>query len=142
MRINKLNRSTFNLPKNWVKVLLLGVLSAIFLAACATTTGLGFAPTQPATPTLSNNQASAVQAAKSMLAGQLKIDVNAIQLVDIQAVQWPDSCLGVSQVGIMCAMHVVDGYRINLTANSLTYEAHSNLDGSQIVFLPLATPGP
>ncbi|MFN2235983.1 MAG: hypothetical protein ACK2U1_17300, partial [Anaerolineales bacterium] len=36
----------------------------------------------------------------------------------------------------MCAMHVVDGYRIMLLANDQTYEVRSNLDGSQTA-LPL-----
>jgi hypothetical protein len=56
--------------------------------------------------------------------------------VDVQPVQWPDSCLGVQIPGIMCAMHVVDGYRIILLANDQTYEVHSNLDGSQIALVP------
>ncbi len=70
-----------------------------------------------------------------MLAEKSKAAINTIQLVDIQPVQWPDSCLGVPQAGILCAMHVVDGYRVTLSANSLNYEAHSNLDGSQMVFV-------
>ena len=40
----------------------------------------------------------------------------------------------------MCAMHVVDGYRITLSANGQTYEVHSNLDGSQIVLVPGPVP--
>ena len=36
----------------------------------------------------------------------------------------------------MCAMHVVDGYRITLSANDQAYEVRSNLDGSQTVVVP------
>ncbi len=123
-------------------------LSAVLLAACAQP-GLNNTPSpqptsipsaQPsalpaATPT-SDATAAVVLAAKTMLAEKSQASIAAIQLVDIQPVQWPDSCLGVPQAGIMCAMHVVAGYRVTLSASSLTYEAHTNLDGSQIVFIP------
>jgi hypothetical protein len=66
----------------------------------------------------------------------LNINNEPIQIVDVQQVQWPDTCLGVQQPGIMCAMHVVDGFKITLSANNQSYEVHSNLDGSQIVLVP------
>jgi hypothetical protein len=95
------------------------------------------------TSTVGDDQTSAVTAAAiSALSEQLKISTDAIQLVDIKSVQWPDSCLGVQTPGIMCAMHVVDGYRIDLSANGQTYETHSNLDGSQIVVVPGPIPTP
>jgi hypothetical protein len=76
-----------------------------------------------------------VARAKSLLSDQLNINKETIQLVDIQPVQWPDTCLGVQTPEIMCAFHVVDGYRINLFANGQTYEVHTNLDGSQTVLV-------
>jgi hypothetical protein len=76
---------------------------------------------------------SAISAAKSALAQKLNIETDLIQLVGIERVQWPDGCLGIQQPGVMCAMHVVDGYRITLSANDQTYEIRSNLDGSQTV---------
>ena len=92
------------------------------------------------TPTVVNDQENTViTAAKSMLATQLQISVDSIQLMDIQQVQWPDGCLGVQQPGIMCAMHVVDGYKVMLSANDQTHEVRSNLDGSQFVVVPEQT---
>ncbi len=94
-------------------------------------------PVLQPTPRITNDQTSAViAAAKSALAEQLHLSVDAIQSMDIQQVQWPDGCLGVQEPGIMCAMHVVDGYRITLSANDQTYEVRSNLDGSQTVVVP------
>jgi hypothetical protein len=94
-------------------------------------------PVLQSTPTIINEQNSAaVSAAKSALAKQLNIGTDLIQLVSIEQVQWPDGCLGIQQPGIMCAMHVVDGYRITLSANDQTYEVRSNLDASQIVVVP------
>ena len=100
-------------------------------------------PALLATATVSsNNNSAVVSAAKSRLAEELKISLDSIQLVGIQPVQWPDSCLGVSQPGVMCAMHVVDGYRITLSAQNQVYEVHSNLDGSELALVPGSTPTP
>ncbi len=122
-------------------------LAAFLLAACAQpgpnntpspqpTSQATLQPTAlPAATPTADPTAAVVLAAKTMLAGKSKAAIDAIQLVDIQPVQWPDSCLGVPQAGMMCAMHVVNGYRVALSTNGLNYEAHSNLDGSQMVFV-------
>lgn len=89
-------------------------------------------------PTLSgvDNNDPAVQAAISNLASQYQIDPTTISFVDKQPVEWPDGCLGLDQPGVLCAMHVVDGYRITLSVAQETYEVHTNLDGSQTVLVP------
>ena len=138
MKLYKSTANSANLPKAWLQILLASVLTAILLTACATP-GTQPTPVPQAVPTSVNpsgNSDAAVTAAKNSLAQQLNISVASISLVDVQPVQWPDSCLGVQTPGIMCAMHVVDGYRITLSANDQTYEVHSNLDGSQIVIVP------
>ena len=115
-------------------------LIAILITSCAPTqvqSNLFSQSVPKITPTIINDQVSpAIAAAKSALAKQLQIGVDTVQLADIQPVQWPDGCLGVQQPGIMCAMHIVDGYRITLSANGQTYEVRSNLDGSQTVIVP------
>jgi hypothetical protein len=122
------------------------LLIAVFLTSCAPPLGQSNPTPQPipqSTSTVVDNQTNAVTAsAISTLSEQLKISTDAIQLVNIESIQWPDSCLGVRQAGIMCAMHVVDGYRIRLSTNGQTYETHSNLDGSQIVVVPGPIPTP
>jgi hypothetical protein len=79
-------------------------------------------------------QASGVarDAVKKHLALMLGIDANQITVVSDTEVEWPDSCLGVAQPGIMCAMMVTPGYLILLRANDLEYEYHTNMDGSEI----------
>ena len=123
-------------PRITVQTILIFFLVAILLSACAQSA----APAAPVPTAISQNPAfgsnAVASAAKSMLAKQLGTNEDAVQILDIQPVQWPDGCLGVHQVGIMCAFHVVDGYRITLLANDRTYEVHSNLDGSQIVPVP------
>ena len=122
------------------KILTAFLLITVALTSCATTLVQNTPTPQQvsgSTPTVNNDQENTVITdAKSMLATQLQISVASIQLVDIQQVQWPDGCLGVQQPGIMCAMHVVDGYRVTLSAQGQTHEVRTNLDGSQIVIVP------
>jgi hypothetical protein len=129
-------------PRITVQTILIFFLVAILLSACAQPAAQAAPPAQPSPVPTAISQIPAfgsnavASAAKSMLAKQLGTNEDAVQILDIQPVQWPDGCLGVHQVGIMCAFHVVDGYRITLLANDRTYEVHSNLDGSQIVPVP------
>ena len=113
-------------------------LIAALLGACAAPATQAVPSPQPAPTTTSQDGMGTlpVARAKSFLADKLNINKETIKLVDIKPVQWPDTCLGVQTTGVMCAFHVVDGYRITLSANDRTYEAHSNLDGSQIVLIP------
>jgi hypothetical protein len=96
------------------------------------------------TPTLAvtGQQAEVVAAAKTYLAKQLGISTDAISLVSITSVEWPDSCLGVQEPGIMCSMIVTPGYRVILQAPNAAgqptqYEIHTNLTGES---LRMATP--
>jgi hypothetical protein len=142
MKEKKQTLKNSELPRIMVQTILFFSLMAILLSACAQPAAQATPSAQPSpVPTaISQNSASgsnaAASAARSMLARQLSTHEDAVQLLDIQPVQWPDSCLGVHQAGIMCVFHVVDGYRITLLANDRTYEVHSNLDGSQTVLVP------
>jgi hypothetical protein len=66
------------------------------------------------------------------LASMLGMDASQITVVSDTEVEWPDSCLGVAQEGMMCAMIVTPGHLIILQANNINYEYHTNDDGSQI----------
>ena len=129
------NKSIYSIQK-WIPPILAFSLIAILLAACGQSAGQVVSSPQPTVVPTDNNTAPAVSAAKSALAEKLNISVDTIQLMGAKPVQWPDTCLGVQTTGVMCAFHVVDGYRIILSVNNQTYEAHSNLDGSQIVLVP------
>jgi len=121
-----------------LSVMLALFLIASLLGACAAPATQADPTPQPAPTTTSQGGLDTLPVfrAKAFLADQLNISQETVQFVDIQPAQWPDSCLGVKTPGVMCAMHVVDGYRINLSANGQTYEVHSNLDGSQTVLVP------
>ncbi len=75
---------------------------------------------------------TAQDAVKNYLASALGMDASQITVVSDTEVEWPDSCLGVAQDGVMCAMIVTPGHLITLQANNLQYEFHTNEDGSEI----------
>jgi hypothetical protein len=131
------NKSFYRYEQRLPALLVL-LLATTLLGACATPAAQETPSPQPLPTTTGQGGMDTlpVARAKSFLADKLKNNNETIQVVDVQRVQWPDTCLGVQQPGIMCAMHVVDGYRITLSANGQSYEVHSNLDGSQIVLVP------
>ena len=144
MKGNKTNIIRISLLKKPFQVIAIILSLAVLMTACAPSVAQSNPTPQPvlrSTPVVINDQMnSAISAAKFALGEQLQRGVDAIKLTDIQQVQWSDGCLGVQQPGIMCAMHVVDGYKITLSANDQTYEIRSNLDGSQIVPADGSTP--
>ncbi len=85
-------------------------------------------------PTQAGNSATAAQdAAVAALAKNLGLHPSQIKVVSTEAVEWPDSCLGVSVEGIMCSQVVTSGYKIILEANGKQVEYHTNQDGSSVV---------
>jgi len=56
-----------------------------------------------------------------------------IIVVSTEAVNWPNGCLGVQRMGVMCTQMVVPGYKIVLQAGGKQYEFHTNKNGSQVV---------
>jgi hypothetical protein len=114
------------------------ILAAIVLAACSTPAGpvvveVTATPTRPPpTETPAGEITPAVRAALEALAASLGIDADQITVVSVEAVDWPDGCLGVHRIGVMCTMGIVPGYRIVLAANGQTFEYHTNADGSAL----------
>jgi hypothetical protein len=67
------------------------------------------------------------------LAEKLQVDAGAIEVVSIEEVEWPDSCLGVQDPNTMCAQVITPGYTVVLSANGQQYEYHTNADGSSVI---------
>ncbi len=89
--------------------------------------------TTPPVQTPDPQTSGAVDAAKQDLAKLLGIDVSKITLVSMEAVEWPDSCLGVVQQDVFCAQVITPGYRIILKAEGQSYEYHTNQNGSSLL---------
>lgn len=75
----------------------------------------------------------AVEAAIKALAEQEGIATASISVVDVAAVQWPDSCLGCEKRGEYCLMVITPGYRIVLQSGAETYAVHTDRSGRRVI---------
>ncbi len=82
--------------------------------------------------TLPADQQQAVDASKAKLAERLKVGVATITLVSIQAVDWPDTSLGVPEPGKMYAQVIVPGFKIMLSSSGTQYEYHTGKIGGTL----------
>ncbi|GAP09016.1 hypothetical protein BECAL_00149 [Bellilinea caldifistulae] len=79
-------------------------------------------------------QEAAVAAARRQLADLLSLGTPAeAVLVEVSPVEWPDSCLGLSQAGEECQPEVVNGFRVVFAVQGLQYIYHTNGDGSRVL---------
>jgi hypothetical protein len=79
------------------------------------------------------NECAGKAASVADLAARLDVSEDAITVVSVERVDWPDACLGVSQPDVACAEVITTGYRIILEANGQKYEYHT--DGGSRVLL-------
>ena len=78
----------------------------------------------------------AQEAATTILSKTLNLPADQISLISTEAVEWPDGCLGVHRIDVMCTQAIVPGYRIILEAAGREYEVHTNEDGTSLVIVP------
>ena len=110
------------------------MLTMILISACAPQAAATQEPAVEGQPTHINVDLTPAQRiAISKLAKNLGITPDKIKLVSTEAVDWPDSCLGVSIEGIMCSQVVTPGFRVVLEADGNQVEYHTNQDASVIV---------
>lgn len=79
-------------------------------------------------------------AAMQALAAQLQIPVDQITLVSTEAVDWPNGCLGVVHLGMLCTQNVVPGFRIIFSVSGQQYEYHTNANGTVAIEAPQNSP--
>jgi hypothetical protein len=144
-------------------LMMLMVLSALLLAACGAPSAPPTVPTAPPSvptsppsvlPTIppsplnpangsstgsTAGQDAAVANSRADLATRLNIDPSVITVVSVEAVDWPDGCLGIQTPGVMCIMVITPGYRVILEAEGKQYEYHTNASGD-VVRLATAMP--
>ena len=75
----------------------------------------------------------AESAAVAALSGITGLPIDQISLVSSEAVTWPNGCLGVQRMGMMCTQAIVEGFKIVLEADGKEYEFHTNQNGSAAV---------
>lgn len=74
----------------------------------------------------------AVQAAVEALVEQTGATSEEIELVEVAAVEWRNSCLGCEKPGEMCLTVITPGYRVILKFADQTYEFHTDRTGRAV----------
>ncbi len=115
-------------------LLLLGAIVSL-LAACV---ALPSAPPGSGEPSPLPTPIPAATAARQALAGQLGLTADAVAIVAVEAVEWPDACLGAAGPDELCAQVIVAGYRVTLAAGGKTYVYHTDATGMHV--RPAASP--
>lgn len=120
------------------------ILLAVLLTACQPggQPSAGVPPTATVWPTstavppidLTSPQIVAI----GTLSDALRLPLDQILLVKAEAVDWPDTCLGIVHANMGCAQAVVPGFRIVLEADQVRYEYHTDATGHQITGATLA----
>ncbi len=119
-------------------------LTLLLLTFAVTACGLLPASGSPTPVSLTNTVAPPVDltpaqlAALSALSESLSIPLEQITLVNTEAVDWPDSCVGVIRAGLGCAEAITPGFRYILEAKGFRYEYHTNQDGTVVSAASLA----
>src|SRR5215510_1811534 len=96
------------------KYLLVHIVLILILAACAPQaqpTQQSLLPNDDSSETGSPSPLTPAQiAAVSALASTLNLPSEKISVVSTEAVEWPDGCLGVQKIGVMCTEAIVPDY--------------------------------
>ncbi|MGQ9549240.1 MAG: hypothetical protein ACUVSY_03725 [Roseiflexus sp.] len=88
---------------------------------------------QPLTPPYGAAMDAQIDAAKQDLAQRLGVAASAVEVVEVDAVTWPDTSLGCPKPGMMYPQVLVEGVLVQLRANGQTYRYHG--DGQRRLFL-------
>jgi hypothetical protein len=115
------------------------VLIILMLAACspqAAATELPPVIEDPATQ-VGDDLTPAQQAAIAELARNLGLPEDRIKITSTEALEWPDSCFGISMEDTACAEVITPGYRVILEVHENQVEYRTDEEGT--VILP-ATP--
>jgi hypothetical protein len=86
-------------------------------------------PGAPASPDRGDPEA-ATGAAIEVLAQRMNVAATRLARVSVEAVDWPDACLGIAVPGVPCAQVVTPGYRVVLRYDTgSTHEVHTGRGG-------------
>ena len=85
---------------------------------------------------------TAQRAALEALAQSLGVPADQVRLVSSEAVTWPNGCMGVPRMGVLCTQAQVPGFKLVFSVNGKQYEYHTNLDGTIVVPVDGRVPDP
>ena len=92
------------------------------------------------TPTSGGGMPAAVFVAQRALAQQLAIPLDQTQIKGIETVDFPDACLGAAKPGEVCVQVITSGLRVQLVAQGMLYEFHTDIAGYDL--RPFGNPQP
>ena len=111
--------------------LILLLMTSLIVAACGPTTTENLSPLS----TPAEGQAAVPSSAQEILhsieldlAEQLDLDADKIQVVSVEAVEWPDASMGCPKPGMAYAQVLTAGYRIELQVEGQAYVYHTSSD--------------
>lgn len=111
-------------------------LLILVITACAPASSATEEPSnmdeQPAATQSPMDLTPAQRTVITAFSGNLDLPADKIRLVSTQAVDWPDSCLGIPEEGLDCAQATTPGFRIIVQANGREAEYRTNEDGTHI----------
>lgn len=116
------------------KILISIALVAVLLGACAPQglpTELPPEVIEQATE-ISKQLTPAQEAAIAAVVQNLGVAAEQVKVVSTEAVEWPDSCLGIAMEGVSCAQVVTPGFRVTLDVAGKQVEYRTNQDASVI----------
>ena len=74
-----------------------------------------------------------IQLARQDLAQKLKVPIEEIREVSVEAMEWPDTSLGCPQPGMMYAQMITPGFKVVLAAKDRTVEYEYHTDSGRRV---------
>src|SRR6266498_1562019 len=116
----------------FVLIILMMLLTACTPEAAATEEATNVEE-QPTPTPIPVDLTPAERAAITALSEKLSLPVDKITLVSTEAVTWPNGCLGIVRMGVLCTQAEVPGFKIILEADGKKYEFHTNQDGSIVM---------
>lgn len=85
-------------------------------------------PSAAALDDLDEAEAALAAAGADYLAEELAVDVDAVELVGVEAVDWPDASLGCPEPDMMYAAMLTPGYIFTYEVDGETYNVHTSTD--------------
>lgn len=85
-----------------------------------------------ADPSTAGEQPLGVRAAIELMAQDLGIEIDAIRVLSVEPITWPDGSLGCPQPGMMYTQMLTDGYRVRLAAGDEEAEYHTDMSTNAV----------
>jgi hypothetical protein len=86
---------------------------------------------------LAETHGETIRFGRALLAEELGIEAAMLAVTAVEAVEWPDGCLGLGRPDEGCTEALVPGLRIQVTVEDQIYEIRTDLDGRQYRWIAL-----